>query len=121
MNNNEVISTQTEEVNQYLNLQEFEITFYTSSKEENGSHNITASGEKLGNEMLLASNVYPFGTVIYLEGYGELIVKDRGGKEFNSYNRVDVYIPINKGESYSDYKKRALEYGRKIVKGKVIK
>lgn len=107
--------------NEDSNLTVFEVTFYTSLKEENEYTNITASGEKLSDKMLLASNVYPFGTIIYLEGYGELEVKDRGGNEFNSSNRLDIYIPKQKGENYSDYKKRVLSYGRTYINGKIIK
>lgn len=98
----------------------FEITFYTSLNEENGYGGITASGKKLGDTMVLASNVYPFGTIIYLEGFGELEVQDRGGVEFDSENRLDVYIPRQSGESDAEYKKRVIEYGRRSVSGKIL-
>lgn len=98
----------------------FEVTFYTSLNEENGYGAITASGKELGDTMLLASNIYPFDTVIYLEGFGELEVQDRGGKEFNSSNRLDIYIPRNQGESDAEYKKRVTEYGRRSVSGKIL-
>lgn len=98
----------------------FEVTFYTSLDGENEYGAITASGIKLGSTMLLANNIYPFGTKIYLEGFGELEVQDRGGKEFNSSNRLDIYIPRKQGESDSEYKKRVIEYGRQNILGRIL-
>lgn len=99
---------------------EFELTFYTSLDSENGYSSITSTGENLSNKILLASNVYNIGTKIYLDGFGILEVKDKGGFEMNMSNRLDVYIPREKGESDDKYRNRVLGYGRKKIKGYII-
>lgn len=99
---------------------DFELTFYTNLDCENGYGAITSTGEALANKMLLASNVYDIGTKIYLDGYGVLEVKDKGGSEMNLSNRLDVYLPRKEDESDAEYKNRALQYGRQTVKGYII-
>ena len=69
----------------------------------------------------VANNVYPCGTKIYLEGYGIMTVKDRGGKSFNSKTRLDVLIPRNPGESDSAYFRRVNDKGRPSVRGYFVK
>lgn len=110
-----------EEIEDVIDYKNFEITFYTSVDCENGFGPITSTGEPLADTMLLASNVYDIGTKIYLEGLGELEVKDRGGSEMNSSHRLDVYIPRQIGESDYEYRKRAFSYGRQTVQGYIIK
>lgn len=97
----------------------FKLSFYTNFLSENGGYTKTASGSDLFYGVI-ASNVYPLGTKIYLEGYGEMTVLDRGGKHFNNKDRLDVYIPQNDGESREQYKKRVLALGRKTAVGYII-
>ena len=53
---------------------------------------------------------------------GEIFtVADKGGSHFDSWNRVDCYIPRQIGESTSQYKQRVLNMGRKTVKVKILK
>ena len=70
---------------------------------------------------VVASNVYSFYTRIYLEGYGTMTVLDRGGSDFNSQNRLDVFIPRNSGESNTQYYNRVNAMGRPTTQGYVIK
>ena len=98
----------------------FRLTFYTSSPNENGGDKPTASGAKLGDYKLLASNVYKLGTVINLDGYGELQVLDRGSSIFNNDINLDVFIPREYGESYSHYIKRVHDMGVQYVKGYIV-
>ena len=64
----------------------------------------------------VASNVYPKGTQFKLSNGQVLTVQDRGGSSFNSYNRLDVFVPRLKGESDAQYDKRIASYGVKKVK-----
>ena len=59
-------------------------------------------------------------TKIKLQGYGIVEVLDRGGKNFNNTNRLDVYIPRNTNESNSEYYKRVNSMGRVKVKGRIV-
>ncbi len=102
----------------------FNLTFYTSLPIENGGHADMACGGKITSVkevIYVANNVYPCGTKIYLEGYGIMTVKDRGGKSFNSKTRLDVLIPRNPGESDSAYFRRVNDKGRPSVRGYLIK
>ena len=102
----------------------FNLTFYTSLPIENGGYANMACGGKIVDVkevIYVANNVYPCGTKIYLEGYGVMTVKDRGGKSFNSKTRLDVLIPRNAGESDSAYFRRVNDKGRPSVRGYVIK
>jgi len=96
------------------------LTFYTSLDCENGYGAITCTGEKLGDEVILASNYYKLGTLIDIEGYGTLRVADRGSSNFDSSNRVDVYIPRRYGESNSSYYKRVNNMGLVKTKGRIV-
>lgn len=98
----------------------FKLSFYTDIPGENGGYSTTASGKKPQYGMV-ASNVYPIGTRIYLEGYGEMVVEDRGGKHFNSSDRLDIFIPRQAGESNQAYKARVMQLGRKTTTGYIIK
>ncbi|MGM8331704.1 3D domain-containing protein, partial [Clostridium perfringens] len=84
---------------------DFIISFYTNTKDENGGYTVTCTGQHLQYGMV-ASNVYPLGTKIYLEGYGLFTVADRGGSHFDNYNRLDVLIPKEGDESVSQYRRR---------------
>ena len=89
----------------------FKLSFYTSLPSENGGYTGNCHGQPLKYGMV-ASNVIPQKTVILLDGFGEMQVLDRGGKHFNSYDRLDVLIERNKGESNSQYLKRVNDMGR---------
>lgn len=99
---------------------EFELTFYTALDCENGYGAITCQGKPL-RDGIVANNVIPQNTQLYLEGYGEVVVADKGSSNFNTYNRLDVYIARNSGESNSQYRKRVMKLGRQKVKGYIIK
>ncbi len=102
----------------------FDLTFYTSLPVENGGYTSMACGGKIANVkeiIYVANNVYPCGTQIYLEGYGVMTVKDRGGKSFDSKTRLDVLIPRNQGESDNNYFKRVNNKGRQKAKGYIVK
>lgn len=97
------------------------LTFYTSLPEENGGFNgINCSGEKL-TAGTVANNVLPLGTEIYTKEFGTLTVSDRGGDNFNTINRLDVYIPREDGESDQDYFRRVNNMGRVKVKGYIVR
>ena len=100
----------------------FKLSFYTTLPEENGGHANMANGKPiLGAYNVVASNYYPLGTKIYLEGFGTMVVSDRGGSAFNSSARLDVLIQRREGESTADYKARVRKLGRQEVSGKIIK
>lgn len=97
----------------------FELTFYTDLPEENGGHTITASGKPL-EYGVVASNKYPIGTKLRLGSMGTFTVEDRGGREFNNSNRLDVFIPRQSGESNCQYKNRVRNMGRIKLKGDIL-
>lgn len=97
----------------------FYLTFYTDLPEENGGWTVTATGDKLVYGVV-ANNVFPLYTKIYLEGYGTMTVKDRGGSSFYTRSRLDVFIPRRSGESNSAYLSRVNNMGRQTVKGRVL-
>lgn len=96
---------------------DFILSFYSSLPEENGNCTVTCTGQPL-RYGIVASNVYPLGTKIYLEGYGLFTVADRGGSHFDNYNRLDVLIPP-KYEGEPNYKQRVNNMGKPHVKGYV--
>ena len=99
----------------------FELTFYTSLPSENGNYAHMANGERVDTATnAIASNYYKLGTQINLTGYGNYIVKDRGGSSFNSSTRLDVLITRKSGESDSQYKTRVRNMGRVKVVGYVF-
>ena len=95
-------------------------SFYTSLSSENGGNEgITCTGSKLkyGD---LASNVWELGTQFETQNGQIFTVADKGGSHFNSYNRVDCYIPRNNGESDYQYYKRVNDMGHKTITVKLI-
>ncbi len=98
----------------------FYLSFYTDLPEHNGGWTITATGEKL-TYGVVANNVWPLYTRIYLEGYGTMTVKDRGGAHFYNRYRLDVFIPRKSGETNAQYTARVWDLGRKTVKGRILK
>ncbi|MCM3086542.1 LysM peptidoglycan-binding domain-containing protein [Bhargavaea ginsengi] len=80
----------------------------------NGCSGVTATGINLRanpNQKVIAVDpkVIPLGTEVWVEGYGEAIAGDTGGAIKG--NRIDVFIPN---------KSRALQWGSKTVKVKVL-
>ena len=93
---------------------DFTLTYYGTSEEENGGfEGITCTGKKL-KEGMAASNYYELGTVIEFEDGSKVTISDKGGKDFDSPNRLDIYV-----DTYSDEVLNKL--GRKKIKGKIIK
>lgn len=84
-----------------------EVTAYCGCEKCCGSYadGITASGYKLqeGSKVVAAPKNIPFGTKIYIPGYGLATVEDRGGAIKD--NRIDVYFHTHK---------EALQWGRQI-------
>lgn len=101
---------------------EFILTFYTSLESENSSAGAVTCQNKPLVAGGVANNVIPQNTKIYLEGYGQVTVNDKGSdKYFGTDNRLDVYIPREPGESDSQYFKRVNNYGIQKVQGYIIK
>ena len=68
---------------------------------------LTASGKQASMGTIAAdTKYYPFGTVMYVPGYGYGVVEDRGGA-IKGPNRIDLWYPSHK---------QALNWGRKTVK-----
>lgn len=100
----------------------FKLSFYTTLPEHNGGYTKTASGESIvGLKNVVASNYYPLGTKIYLEGFGTVRVADRGGPDFNSSIRLDVLIQRKSGESNKEYAARVWDMGRQTISGYIVK
>lgn len=105
----------------------YALTFYTSLPSENGGNTEMANGDKIATaKNVVASNVYPFGTKIVLDGtdisnFGNNIkyVKDTGGPSFDNPCRLDVLIPSKSGEADSAYLSRVNNLGRPIVDGHI--
>ncbi len=97
------------------------LTFYTSLAEENGGYaGINCTGGKLTPGMV-ANNVLPLGTEINTSEFGTLTVSDRGGNNFDTIHRLDVFIARNDGESDWEYKKRVNDMGKVKIKGYIAK
>lgn len=112
-------STTTPKASTATNNLTFYLTFYTDLPSENGGWTVTATGDKLVFGVV-ANNVWPLYTKLYVEGYGTMTVKDRGGSEFYSKSRLDVFIPRKSGESNSAYLYRVNMMGRRTVKGRAL-
>ena len=137
----EFVSLQQEEVAEviepvaeepYYKEIQCELTYYTSLASCNGdSLGLTASGVELNNMTIAVPRkqdstkpVFPFGTKIVIEGLGERIVQDTGNPKYLKIKSdgtyiLDVYVPRNKGESDSAYRKRVLALGRVVTTAKV--
>jgi 3D (Asp-Asp-Asp) domain-containing protein len=101
--------------------QEFILTYYSSMNSENGYGAVTCQGKKLSRGGV-ANNVIPQNTKLYLEGYGQVIVNDKGSnKHFAVDNRLDVFIEREYGESDREYSRRIGKMGVKKVRGYVVK
>ena len=87
----------------------FEVTAYCGGRCCNGKWaGQTASGATpCEGRTCAASNKYPFGTRIELDGIGTFIVEDRG--DAITGNRIDIYM---------DDHRRANNFGRRRVTGR---
>lgn len=90
----------------------FEITYYTSLEGEDPNIEAPTSSGVMPQYGMVANNVLPYDTIIELEGMGTFVVKDHGGDEFDSINRLDIFIPRLAGEKDDAYNKRILNMGR---------
>jgi 3D (Asp-Asp-Asp) domain-containing protein len=87
---------------------------YTSRVQETDSTPcISADGTNICkyNGCVVASNDYPFDTVIIVEGFGECMVKDRMSSRYTGTGNMDLYF----GKDLEG----ALEFGRKNLKVKI--
>jgi 3D (Asp-Asp-Asp) domain-containing protein len=96
--------------------QTFEVTAYTAGEESTGKspgddgYGITASGEHVREDYTIACPPsMAFGTRLEIEGIGERVCTDRGGKI--TEGRLDIYIPKLKD---------ALAFGRQTVEVRII-
>lgn len=97
------------------------LTFYSSLPEENGGFDgINCLGEKL-IPGTVANNVLPLGTKIHTDEFGILTVADKGGSNFDTIHRLDVFVPRISGESDITYIQRVNDMGVVKVKGSIIK
>lgn len=83
-----------------------EVTAYTDA--EGGS--LTTSGDPTEDGVAAAGDSFPFGTILYIEGYGEVTVKDRGGAVTDGH--LDVWF-----SNITEAKK----FGRKNMRVHVVK
>lgn len=120
-NENDTIFSETNtKSDNNLTKDEFTLTFYTSLAEENSGYTgLNANGSLLEYGQV-ANNILPQGTIIKLEDIGVFTVYDKGGDNFNTINRLDVFIPRNDGETDDVYKERVINLGIKKVKGYVL-
>jgi len=98
----------------------FTCTFYSGLVEENSSEgDIGSQGVRL-YDGCVASNVIPYGSKINLEGYGNMEVLDSGGDNFDSSNRLDIYVSRENGESDDDYSNRVMRMGKVKIRGSIV-
>lgn len=81
---------------------EFDITFYTHT----GNKTSTGVYPQIDRTIATDPNVIPYGSIIYVDGYGAFIAEDTGADIKN--NRLDIFV---------DTKEEAIQKGR--VKAKV--
>lgn len=85
----------------------FVVTGYCPCKKCCGPYarGVTANGSKAVGRLIAAPKSIPFGTSIYVPGYGKAIVKDRGGAIQGS--RLDILFPTH--QQAINWGKRRLE------------
>lgn len=100
---------------------EFILTFYTSLESENSSAGPVTCQNKPLTPGGVANNVIPQNTKIYLEGYGQVVVNDKGSdKYFSTDNRLDVFIKREPDENDRHYEHRVNSYGVQKVQGYIV-
>ncbi|OCA99291.1 3D domain-containing protein [Clostridium beijerinckii] len=101
---------------------DFILTFYTSLDSENSSAGPVTCQNKPLTPGGVANNVIPLNTQIYLDGYGQVTVNDKGSdKYFGVDNRLDVFVQREPGENDHDYFRRVNSYGVQRVRGYIVK
>ncbi|MBN7574836.1 MULTISPECIES: 3D domain-containing protein [Clostridium] len=101
---------------------DFILTFYTSLDSENSSAGPVTCQNKPLTPGGVANNVIPLNTQIYLDGYGQVTVNDKGSdKYFGVDNRLDVFVQREPGENDHDYLRRVNSYGVQRVRGYIVK
>ncbi|PKK40203.1 hypothetical protein ABB02_00490 [Clostridiaceae bacterium JG1575] len=94
----------------------FRVSFYSTLAIDNGGWTTTAMGTKL-RYGVLASNFWPLRSQVVLPGWGNFVIEDRGGSDFDSKYRLDLCIPRNAGESDYQYRSRVWSMGLKDLSG----
>jgi 3D (Asp-Asp-Asp) domain-containing protein len=96
--------------------QTFEVTAYTAGEESTGKspsdadYGITASGKRVrANHTVACPPSLAFGTRLEIEGIGERVCEDRGGRITEGH--IDIYVPELK---------KALDFGRKRLNVRII-
>lgn len=108
------LNTITNNINKETEQITITATFYGDFAYENGGYaGLDANGNKL-IAGTVASNYYPQGTKFY---YKDMVftVRDKGGKNFNDPDRLDIFVPRKHNESDEQYAKRIEQYGRKTL------
>ena len=115
-NNYDELSSTGQEILSPPQVQEkvVSMTAYTSRKKETDSTPcISADGTNICkyDGCVVASNDYPFDTVVVIEGFGECVVKDRMSSRYTGTDNMDLYF----GRDLEG----ALEFGRQNLKIKI--
>lgn len=92
---------------------EFNLTYYSRSPQENGGYNCTKYGTRL-REGIVASNYWKRGTIIELQDGRRYVVEDTGSSNFDSPERLDVFV-----DTYD--RNYVSKLGKTTIKGRVIK
>lgn len=87
------------------------VSAYTAAADECGKNDgITASGARVKeNETIACPRQFPFGTKLFIEGFGTYICQDRGGAIKG--NKVDMYMKT---------KAQAFAFGRRNLLAQVV-
>ena len=110
-NNDDLPSMQEHALAPVVKEKVVSMTAYTSRvKETDSTPCISADGTNICkyDGCVVASNDYPFDTVVNIEGVGECIVKDRMSSRFTGKSSMDLYF----GHDLEG----AMEFGRKKMK-----
>lgn len=92
-------TTERKTIAQTTTTEVYEEDYYDYHGDYIGRFTLTAyewTGERMANGEYpyygaVACNSLPLGTVIYIEGYGTFVVKDRGGPSMGN-NIIDIYL-----------------------------
>ena len=105
------VETTTIPITDEIEWIDFNCSAYCTCVQCTGGGGITASGTvPKANWTIAASRQYPFGTLIYIEGYGTYCVEDRGGAINN--NKIDIYFGTHS---------EACNFGRRYLRGYVVR
>ena len=78
-----------------------------------GNNNLCKLSKELKNkgQIICASRDLPLDTIIYIEGFGECVIKDRMSKKYKGTNRVDILFGT---------KQEAINFGKQELKYVII-